>query len=449
VGQPSARAERGVATLVDAVEERLRAQLLAFEPQIERIRAIAERPIPLDQYLIYSTVLSVFLIVFWMHKGVDIFVGYPIVLLNTMILFVQGRLVMHRYHALAVLAVTVLSFVASANSDTPGIAIIAQVLGILLFSSYFFTMLTNFGLSVPRWMQIYCQFALAIVILGFIIFILRQLHLMPRGREGRLRSIYPEPSLFVYVTLPAFGIYANAYLRDKKYKLELWIFIIAYILADSSLGFLGMLLVAFFAALPRLSFFKMMGFGAAAFTALVGLFFASQNFRSRVVDTLFGLINMNFNVNASSFAFLSNAYVAVQTFLTHPLFGVGLGGYQYAYMKYVPFLSVDLDNPDLISLNMFDASSLYFRTAAELGLVGLVGLFGFLIICSRVRGDQHVDIRNALMPYVIVRMSRYGAWFSLELYFFLGLLLLNYLHSRAQHGQPAAAPPLAAPPSHI
>jgi hypothetical protein len=118
-------------------------------------------------------------------------------------------------------------------------------------------------------------------------------------------------------------------------------------------------------------------------------------------------------------------------------------------MKYVPFLSVDLQNPDLISLNMFDASSLYFRTAAELGLVGLVALFGFLIVCSRVRGDQHVDIRNALMPYVIVRMSRYGAWFSLELYFFLGLLLLNYLHSRAQYGRRAVPKPVAVPPSRI
>lgn len=438
-----------MATLVDAVEAKLRAGLLEYQPQIERIRAIAERPIPIDQYLIYSTVLSVFLIVFWMHKGIDIFVGYPIVLLNTMILFVQGRLVMHRYHAAAALAVTILSFVASANSDTPGIAIIAQVLGILLFSSYFFTMLTNFGLSVPRWMQIYCQFALAIVILGFIIFILRQLHLMPRGREGRLRSIYPEPSLFVYVTLPAFGIYANAYLRDKKYKLELWTFIIAYLFADSSLGFLGMLLVAFFAALPRLSFMKMLGFGAAAFMALVGLFFASSNFRFRVVDTVFGLVNLSLNVNASSFAFLSNLYVSIQTFLSHPLLGVGLGGYQYAYTKYIPTLSADTYNPDLISLNMFDASSLYFRTAAELGLVGLVALFGFLIVCSRVRGDQHVDIRNALMPYMLVRMSRYGAWFSLELYFFLGLLLLNYLHSRAQYGRRAAPPPVAVPPSRI
>jgi len=31
-------------------------------------------------------------------------------------------------------------------------------------------------------------------------------------------------------------------------------------------------------------------------------------------------------------------------------------------------------------------------------------------------------------------MGRFGAWFSLELYFFVGLFLLNYLHSRALYG---------------
>jgi hypothetical protein len=50
---------------------------------------------------------------------------------------------------------------------------------------------------------------------------------------------------------------------------------------------------------------------------------------------------------------------------------------------------------------------------------------------------------------MLVRMSRYGAWFSLEIYFFLGLLLLNYLHSRAQYGQKARPQPLAAPLDRI
>lgn len=439
-----------MATIVDLLENELRARLQTVEPYRQRLLELAQRPIALEGYLIYSTILSVFLMVFLMRKGVDIFLGYPIVLLNTVILLAQDRLLIHRYHAAVILSLALLSFVASAGSATPGLAIISQVVGILFFSVYFFSMLTNSGLSVPRWVQIYCHFAVGIVIIGFAMFIARHLHLMPMGREARLRSIYPEPSLFVYATLPAFGIYANAYLRDRKYKPELYLFVLAYILADSSLGFLGMLLVAFFAFLHRLSRLQMIGFCLTSLGALTGLFFISSNFRLRVVDTVLGLVQMNFSqVNASSFAFLSNGYVAVQTFLTHPLIGVGLGGYQYVYTKYIPYLSVDLKDPELISLNMFDASSLFFRTAAELGLLGLVALIGFLVICSRVKGDQHIDIRNALMPYFLVRMSRYGAWFSLELYFFMGLFLLNYLHSRAQHDSHRAARPAADAPAGI
>jgi len=424
-----------VATLIDRLEAELRANLQIVEPLRQRILAIAHHPIAVDGYLIYSSVLGVFLTLIMAHKGVDIFLGYPVLLLNTAIMLLRDKLIIHQRHAAVVLVLAVVSFVASRGAATPGMAILSQLIGILLFSIYYFSLLTNFGLSVPRWMQIYCHFATGFVILGFVLFIGRHLHFLPEARDPRLTSIYPEPSLFVYATLPAFGIYANAYLRDRRYRPELYLYILAYILADSSLGFFGMLLVATYAYLPRLSAWKMVGFAALALSALVALFFVSANFRLRAIDTTLGLIEMNFShVNASSFAFLSNGYVAVSTLLRHPLSGVGLGGYQYAYTQYIPFLSAGLQDPQFISLNMYDASSLFFRTAAELGLPGLMCLIGFLVVCSRVTGTQHVDIRNALMPYMIVRMSRYGAWFSMELYFFVGLFLLNYLHSRAQYG---------------
>jgi len=421
--------------LLGIAASRLREAVAALDPWQQRLDAAWNHPIRMDQYLVYSTVFSTFLTVMLAHKGIDIFLGYPIVLFNTLILLGQDRLVMHRHHAIVVLAATVISFIASAGSGTSGVAIIAQVMGILVFSIYFFSMLTNFGLSVPRWVQIYSQFALGIVVLGFAIFIARHLHLMAPGRDGRLSSIYQEPSLFIYATLPGFGIYANAFLRDRTHKLEVCLFFLAYVLADSALGFLGMLLVAFYAALPRLNFWRMVGFGLFAAAALTGLFLVSANFRIRVVDTAVAIATMNIsNVNSSTFAVLSNVYVTAKTFLSNPLIGVGIGGYQYAYTKYIPAIGASVQDQDLITLNMFDASSLFLRTAAETGLLGIGALIGFLVVCSRVRGDQHIAIRNALMPYMLIRMGRFGAWFSLELYFFVGLFLLNYLHSRALYG---------------
>lgn len=418
--------------LLIALEDRFTA---AIEPYWAPIVTAANRRIAIDQYLIYSSVLAVFLMQLLAHKGIDIFLGYPLIMVNMIILFNLNRLIIHRNHIAIVAAVAAISFIASANSSTPGLSIVAQIMGILFFSTYFFSVLTNSGLSVPRWIQIYAHFALAIVVMGFVLYVLRRLHLFPADKEFRLRSIYQEPSLFIYMTLPAFGIYANAYLRNRVYKLEVCLFFFAYVLADSALGFLGMLLIAFFALLPRLSLWKMVGFGFSAFGALVALFFASANFRLRVVDTAVSIARMNFGAaNASTFAFLSNAYVTIQTFMNYPLLGVGIGGYQYQYTKYVSDIGADLTDPNLINLNMYDASSMFFRTTAEFGLLGLVVLIGFLVVFSRVKGDQHVDIRNALLPYLLVRMSRLGAWFSVEIYFFLGLFVLNYLHSRASYG---------------
>jgi hypothetical protein len=421
----------------------LRARLTTLQPYQDQLTAIVNYQIPIHDYLIYSSVFSIFLMQRVAHAGVDIFLGYPVILLNTFFLFVQDRLIIHRNHAAAVFVVTVISFVASANSDTPGFSIIAQVMGILLFSTYFFSLLTNFGLSIPRWVQLYTHCALAIVVFGFIAYVGRKLLIPPsKAEEFRLRSIFAEPSLFVYLTLPAFGVYVNAYLRYRRYKLEVILFFVAYILADSAIGFLGILLVAFFALLPRLSFWKMIGFCFAGLGALVGLFFVSANFRLRVADTAVSIAraNLGAQANSSTFAFLSNAYVTIQTFIGHPLIGVGIGGYQYAYTKLAPAIGADLSDPNLLGLNMFDANSMFMRAAAEFGLFGLVVLIGFLVICSRVRGDQHVDIRNALLPYFIVRMGRFGAWFTMELYFFVGLFVLNYMHSRASFGRHAPAP---------
>ena len=68
--------------------------------------------------------------------------------------------------------------------------------------------------------------------------------------------------------------------------------------------------------------------------------------------------------------------------------------------------------------------------AAELGIPGLIVLFGFLILCARVKGPPFEAVRNAILPYLLVRLGRFGAYFSVELYFFVGIYLLNYLDYR-------------------
>ena len=397
--------------------------------------AILHRPMGvkglIENWLLYSTIASLFMGEMLFHKAVDVFAGYPVVVANTAILLGLNRLLIHRNHAIFVGLVMLVSLVAARHGGTPAISILAQIIGILVFSIYYFSMLTTYGWSLPRWLRIYCQAALLIAVWGIIDLIGRRLNILPHTADPRLHSILPEPSFFVFLTLPAIGIYLNTYLRTGGHRLELGIFFLTYVLADSSLGYLGLLLVFFFAFLPRLNIWRLFGFAILAGSAVMALFALSANFRLRVIDTALGIARADLqHVNASTFAILANAYVAIKTFISHPIIGVGIGGYLYQYQQYLPMFSND--DPTVVTLNMYDAASLFFRTAAELGLFGLIFLIGFLIVCSRVKGDLHVDIRNALMPFFLMRMGRYGAYFSLDLYFFVGIYFLNYMHYRAQ-----------------
>jgi len=81
-----------------------------------------------------------------------------------------------------------------------------------------------------------------------------------------------------------------------------------------------------------------------------------------------------------------------------------------------------------LELNRDDAASMFLRVTAELGLPGIAVLLAFLIACARVRGHEYTLIRNATLPYLIVRMARMGHYFTVELYFFAGIYLLNYLN---------------------
>jgi len=386
----------------------------------------------LENYLLYSTIASLFMQVFLFRKGVDIFAGYPIIIVNTAILLALNRLLIHRNHALFAMAVVLVSLVAARRSGTSAAAIVQQIAGALVFSTYYLSMLTTYGLSVPRWMNLYTKGALFVASVSIVEYLARTLHAIPQLNDNRLHWPYPEPSFYVYMTLPAIGTYLTAHLREGGgYRLELGIFLVSYIFAQSSLGFLGLFLVGFFVILlRRITLLRFFAFTIAAGGLLTAVFFLSPNFRLRVTDTFIGLVTGELqHVNASTFAVLANGYVAFSTFFKHPLIGIGLGGYQAIYQQYLPGLNND--DPTIGALNSADASSLFFRTAAEMGSFGLIALIGFLVVCFRVKGDVHVAIRNAIMPYFLIRMGRFGAYFSLELYFFVGIYLLNYLHYRA------------------
>lgn len=394
--------------------------------------AVLKHRIYLEEYIVVSTAISIFLQQKIAHVGVDIFLGYPLLIINVLLMLAVGRLVIHRYHLIFIGVVVLQSLVAAHFSATPIKAIISQIAGLGVISVYYFSVLLTSELTVPRWMELYAKFAFAVAVVGIVKFFFKHylLHDAPR-----LTALYSEPSFYIYLTLPAVGYYTNRYLRHREYGLELLVFLLTYALADSTLGYLGLFLIAFFAAWPRLNFWSLLASAIGAVGAIAALYFVSGNFRLRAHDTVSAIATADLaHTNASTFAFLSNVYVTWRAFIDHPLIGVGMGGYQYAYTSYISVFSGIDPTIFALDLNKYDASSLFLRTTAEMGAIGITFLLGFLITCARVQGNVHRDIRNALLPFLIVRMSRYGSYFSLELYFFIGLYLFNYLESRSGRG---------------
>jgi len=394
------------------------------------IAALANRRFELGEYITLSTVASLFMQQKVAQVGVDLFLGYPVVILNALLLLSLNRLYINPRHFFAIAALATFSLVSAHYANTPVIAVIAQILGISLMSVYYFSVLTSFSDSLSDWMELYARFAFGIALFGILYLPFQRVG--GYGEPDRLHSILVEPSLFIYLTLPAVGWYANVWLRTRRYGWDLLVLGLSYILADSSLGYLGLGLIGAFIATSRLTFWKTLGAGILGFGAFAALFVASSNFRIRVLDTFFAVSNADVSkANLSTFAVLSNAYVTFHTFLDHPLLGVGIGGYRFQYEHYIGDLSgIPEDFLDL-QVNMFDASSMFLRSLAELGILGPLILIVFLSVCAQVRGPRHLEIRNALLPFFLIRMGRYGAYFSTELFFFVAIYLLNFMDYRS------------------
>lgn len=399
---------------------------------VNSLNAVLRRPIGIEDYLIWSTTLGVVLFVPLLPS---IELGYLVPIFNSLLLLAMNRLSVHRNHLFVIASVTALSLVGTHVSGTSSTVIVAQILGISVMSVYYFSALTSLGPTPTRWMEIYVWLALAVAILGIALWPLEALR-----DDGRLKSIYSEPSFYVFVTLPAVGYCINTYVSRRRYGPESLIFLLSYALADSSLGFFGLMLIGLITFGSWLKGWKAVGLALLLAAAAGSLYIASANVRVRANEMAVAIATQDLShTGASTFAFLGNVYVASQSLLEHPWTGIGIGGYANAYDKYIGDVSgigeiVSREHSDITSLelNREDAASMFLRVAAELGLPGLVLLIGFIIVCARVKGQPYAVIRNALLPYLIVRMTRMGHYFTVELYFFIGIYLLNYLNYRSE-----------------
>ncbi|GGG93660.1 hypothetical protein GCM10011416_08570 [Polaribacter pacificus] len=385
----------------------------------------------LDRYIVFSSVFALFTEDFSFHYGIDWKLFYLIIAINFLILSIKKNLFLHKNIGvvLGFLAVHgVVSFIIFKN---PFSSLISQLVGISFCSIYYYSFLRTYGSKFL--FKEYANTAFYLAILALPMFVLKINMFTP----GRLNGIMSEPAHYATVMLPALYV-----LFRQKHFYKAAIIFVTILLSKSFIGFIGVFLIL---VIPLLKVKYFLKYAIVVFAVLcasgyyISLYWnekpieGNENFLVlRIKDTQASLEavytgKFENTTNLSSYALLSNTFIASHIFYEHPL-GTGLGSYQYEYQKRYNLLSPP---PYLIELkqskiNQQDANSLFLRILADLGVFGLL-FVGFFVYKSILlfKKDTRV-IQQGAFFYLAIKLVREGHYFPPEFYFLTLIFLKDF-----------------------
>lgn len=403
--------------------------------------AFLRRGMDIDDYMIGSTIISVFLWQTLYEGSFNFLLGYVVILFNSFLLLTRSGLEVHRNHALFLLGLAFVSILAATLTHNAPSAMVSQLVGISIFSIYHYSVLAQRRISLTRIMEMYCTVTVIVAATGFIPYLLGGgAHKL--DQEYRYTSWFPEPSNYIYTSMPALSYLMLRWQREGVRSYSAILLLFTYLLADSSLGYTGIAVTLMLMAGAR-SVRNIVLALILVSLAVYSAYTFSENVRVRTNETIGILAKTETKdvatsvgpdtqalegTNSTTLALLSNGYVAYQAFIRSPVIGNGLGTHQFSYEKYAP----DVISKDfyLWGLNEFDANSLILRLASETGIVGILTLFWLIYYFGRVRSKRQIILRNAIIPYLVVRVTRFGAYFSMEVFFFAMIYAFNHLEGR-------------------
>ncbi|WP_181858189.1 O-antigen ligase family protein [Polaribacter sp. WD7] len=251
----------------------------------------------------------------------------------------------------------------------------------------------------------------------------------------RLNGIMSEPAHYAAIMLPAVFLC----FVEKKY-LKFIIILVTIFLTQSSVGFIGLFLILIIPILKVKYFLK---YSIVVFLIAIASFFylkskwnepIDENRSNKVVrrlkethETFSSFITGKFNnnVNLSSYAFISNAFVTKSVLIDKPL-GTGLGAYKHEYDKYYKYLKPpSYLTTSLRKINRTDANSLFLRILSDFGLFAIVIFFIFIYKSILIFRNDSKKIQQSTFFYLVVKLIREGHYFPPEFYFFLLIFFNN------------------------
>src|SRR5690606_13882672 len=135
--------------------------------------------------------------------------------------------------------------------------------------------------------------------------------------------------------------------------------------------------------------------------------------------------------NISTYALLSNFYIAKENFIEHP-FGSGIGSHYYMYHseykklmrtpEYIKTLKLD-------DINSKDAASLFIRLLSEFGIIGILATLFLLYLVVKCFRDKTQIVEQSIGIYILLKLFRDGHYFPPELFFFVLIFYFSYTKS--------------------
>lgn len=293
-------------------------------------------------------------------------------------------------------------------------ATVPQVVGISFFAGFFLIFFANSPMDAKGLFETYVRVAVWIALLGLPILAYTGL----TADFWRLQSVFAEPAHYATAMTPATA-YALATARKSPGRAA--ILGGAMLLTMSLTGFIGLGLSLAFVVGRR--WYARIGLALFGTVLLLGAYTASPEIRMRIDDTAKVASTADFGgANLSTYALLSNLYVAWSAFSDSPIVGGGLGSHKFSHDRYIGKLEGLEAFEEVLEQNKHDANSLFARILSEQGLIGIFLVLLFIWRFRKAADPQNQVITSSIQVYFILKMIRDGHYFTPEFFF------VNYLY---------------------
>lgn len=385
-----------------------------------------------DKFITYSSIFALFTEEFSFNYIIDIKLFYVIILINTFLLIHNRRFSINKNLFLIIFFFLAHGIIMSIFVDDIILSLIAQIIGVSISSFFYYSLLKAYGKNYL--FELYLKFAYVIAFIAIPMFYLR---INVFQDADRLNGIMTEPAHYATIMLPALYVF----LRQKKH-LKCVLILITILMSKSSLGYLGLLLII---VVPMIKLKYLIKYLSVLLVVLMsGVYYVNSkwdqlsnreddNFFVRRIKDTYESLNAGYNgdfdnnTNLSTYALLSNVFIAKESFKRYPL-GTGLGSYTNQYQKYYKLMNPPeyLLQLKLSKINMYDANSLFLRLFVDLGIFSLFFVFYFFIRAKRIFKKNDKIIQQGVFFYLILKFLREGHYFPPECYFFLLIFLKNF-----------------------